>query len=227
MKAALRGVNFTSKASAHGAGEPAPNAKRLAMFVCALLLLLLGACHDTPTIAPLDRQAVVLAFGDSLTAGNGAGEAESYPTRLQELIGRTVINAGVPGELSSQGRARLPALLEQHRPALLILCHGGNDLLQRGSEQDAAENLRAMVGTARERGIDVILIGVPKPGLLLEMPEFYEEIAGEFEIPYDADILADILADRTLKSDHVHPNAEGYRRLAEAIAALLQEAAAL
>lgn len=173
-------------------------------------------------LTPLGTDAVVLAFGDSLTYGIGAEREASYPAILERLIRRKVVNAGVPGELTSQGLERLPAVLEQYRPALVILCHGGNDLLQKSGEDQAADNIRSMIRLARERGAEVALIGVPRPGLLLSPARFYPEIARELNIPYEGDILADILSKGPLKSDTIHPNAEGYRKLAEAVAALLR-----
>jgi lysophospholipase L1-like esterase len=84
-----------------------------------------------------------------------------------------------------------------------------------------------MIALARERGIDVVLLGVPRPGLVLSAPDFYRKIAEEFNIPYEGEILPDILGERSLKSDRFHPNAEGYGKLAEAVADLLRKARAL
>jgi lysophospholipase L1-like esterase len=198
------------------------------LLLASVLFLLNAGCRERPPqLRPLSENAVVLAFGDSLTHGTGAGANESYPFRLEKLIQRPVINAGVPGEVTAEGLVRLPVLLDRYRPSLLILCHGGNDLLQRSGEEQAAENLRAMIRLARERGIDVVLIGVPKPDLSLEPPAFYARIAKEFVLPYDGDTLAGILSDRTRKSDYIHPNALGYQQLADAVHTLLQAAHAL
>lgn len=208
--------------------SPATRAFRLAALFLAAFSLLLAACDKgPPAVSPLGRQAVVLAFGDSLTYGTGAERDSSYPARLEALIGRRVINAGIPGELSAEGRQRLPQLLDEHRPGLLILCHGGNDLLRQTGEETAASNLKAMISMARERGIDVVLLGVPKPALVLSAADFYGEIARESNIPYEGEVLSDILGERSLKSDRFHPNAEGYRKLAEAVEDLLKRAKAL
>ena len=197
---------------------------------CAAILLvaLLAACGaGSPKLARLAPDAVILAFGDSLTFGTGAAPHESYPARLEALLGRKVVPAGVPGETSAEGLARLPAVLEEAEPRLVILCHGGNDLLRKLDEVQAAGNLRAMVRLARARGAQVVLIGVPKPGLLPSPANFYGEIAGESALPYEDSALRKILTDNTLKSDLVHPNALGYARLAEAVAALLRKAGAV
>ena len=198
------------------------------LFCATLFLLILTACgSNTPTIGFLDQEAVVLAFGDSLTFGTGAGDNEDYPARLEQMIARKVVNAGVPGEVTSQGRERLSEVLEEHEPALLILCLGGNDMLRKMDETEAAENIRAMIRMAGDRGVDVLLIGVPRPGLLPSTAGFYGQIAEEFSIPYDGETLTEILSDGSLKSDPIHPNAEGYDQLARSVAALLKDAKAL
>jgi len=192
-----------------------------------LILALLAACAKGPHLPPLAADATILAFGDSLTAGTGANETESYPAVLARLTGRRVVNAGIPGEVSAAGVARLPELLERERPALLLLCHGGNDLLGRQSPQDIAANLRSMVRLARERGVAVVLLAVPSPDFSLSPPPLYAEVALEFGIPCVQKALAKILGKSSLKSDHIHPNAAGYRQLAEAVAELLKKAGAL
>jgi lysophospholipase L1-like esterase len=159
--------------------------------------------------------------------GTGAGRDEAYPAVLAALAARRVVNAGVPGELSSEGRARLPAVLDETRPQLLILMHGGNDLLRKDSRVELAGNLRAMIELAHSRGIGVVLVGVPAPGLLLEVPELYARLAEEYRLPYDGETVRAIEADRALKSDPIHPNAEGYRQLAQRLHRLLRDAGAL
>ncbi len=193
------------------------------------LLLWLAACDSgPPQLAKLPADGVVLAFGDSLTHGNGARAEASYPVVLEELIGRRVVRAGVPGEVTARGLARLPGVLQDSAPDLLVLIHGGNDLLQRKSPGRTVANLRAMVLLARERGVAVVLIGVPNLSLIRgRSAGIYEDLAEELALPYDGETLPAILNQRNLKSDAIHPNAQGYRKLAEAVAALLRRSGAI
>ena len=199
-----------------------------AAIVVALAVFAVSACgKPAPPLPRLAADATVLAFGDSLTFGTGAAEDESYPARLSALIGRKVVRAGVPGEASESGLERLPAMLDEHAPKLLILCHGGNDFLRKLPKDRAAANVRAMIRLAKSRGIDVALIGTPEPGFGVAPPAFYAEIAKEFGIPYEGEVLGRVLKDKSLKSDPVHPNAQGYRLIAEKVAELLRKAGAV
>lgn len=198
----------------------------LRLSLLAVLLAIAG-CAERPKLERLSDDAVVLAFGDSLTFGSGAGENESYPVQLEKLIGRRVIRAGVPGEVTAQALARLPQALDEHAPRLVLLAIGGNDFLHRLGNAQAEENVRAMVKLARGRGVDVFLIGTPEPGFTVTPPAFYASIAEEFRVPYDDEVIGEVLKNASLKSDPIHPNARGYRLIAERLAAALKESGAL
>jgi lysophospholipase L1-like esterase len=192
-----------------------------------LVVVLLAACGKAVELPRMGPDDVLLAFGDSLTAGVGAAPGEDYPAGLARLIGRPVVNAGVPGETTAGGLARLADALDTHRPGLLLLCLGGNDMLRRQPAAETAANLRAMVRLAHARGIAVVLIGVPQPSLLGGAPDFYAEVAAEFGLAYEGEVFNEVLRDPALKSDAIHANAEGYRRVAERLATLLRAAGAV
>jgi acyl-CoA thioesterase I len=202
--------------------------QRSRTLAAALIVVALAGCSDRgPTLPPLAADDVIVAFGDSLTYGTGAEAKESYPAVLAQLIGRKVVRAGVPGEVTARGLARLPSVIEEHDPRLVIVCLGGNDMLRRVNEQEIKRNLHAIIVDIRRRGIAAVLIGVPKPALLTSAPEFYAELAAEFNIPYEGKIVTSVLYTSEYKSDAIHPNAKGYRKMAEAIAALLRKSGAL
>jgi len=192
-----------------------------------LPLLLLGGCSERPKLERLPSDAIVLAFGDSLTFGTGASEDESYPAQLERIIGRRVVRAGVPGEVSAQALARLPAALDEHAPHLLLLCIGGNDFLRRLDNQQAERNVREMVRLARSRGVAVMLIATPEPGFTVTPPAFYSSVAREFRLPYEEGVIGQVLRDSSLKADPIHPNARGYRLIAERVADQLKQSGAI
>lgn len=193
----------------------------------ALTVGLAGCGEKVPRVPAVGPNEIIVAFGDSLTYGTGAAESESYPVVLGQLIGRKVVRAGVPGEVTAQGLARLPRVIEEHRPALMIVCIGGNDLLRRVDEAQVRRNLREIIRTIKARGVAVVLVGVPKPALITSAAAFYGELAKEFDIPYEGKVVTDVLYQLELKADPIHPNAKGYRRMAEAIAELLKKAGAI
>jgi lysophospholipase L1-like esterase len=207
------------------------NLKKYNTLTFLLLAIIVGigltACSTQPKLPALSNDAVIVAFGDSLTFGTGSEPAESYPAVLEKMIGRRVVNSGVPGEVTGDGLLRLPEVLEREKPALLLLCHGGNDQLRRLNQQQAANNIREMIRLAQKREVAIVLIAVSAPELSLLPPSMYREIAKELSIPVEEETLSSILANNSLKSDYIHPNAAGYHRLAESIATLLHKSGAI
>lgn len=200
---------------------------RLIVSLC--LALFITACSDPePQLNPLSSDAVILAFGDSLTYGTGTKKESSYPALLQQLSGRQVINAGIPGELTAGGLARLAETLDEEQPQLLILCLGGNDMLRQKASAEIEQNLEAMIKISLEQGVPVLLLGVPRPAIFgLESAELYYRLAQRMAIPLEAEIIPEVLAERDLRSDQIHPNTEGYRLIAEGIFNRLRKSGAL
>jgi len=195
----------------------------------AFVLLFLSACSRTdPVLEKLSSNAVILAFGDSLTYGTGASQNADYPHILSTLSSHQVINEGIPGEISRDGLKRLPDLLDEYQPELLILIHGGNDMLRKIPQQQTSNNLKQMINVAYQRNIKVVMLGVPEFNLFsLNSAEFYQQLAEEYKVPVDLETLPKILSDNHLKSDTIHPNDEGYKLLAESLFNLLINTGAL
>lgn len=194
--------------------------------VTGLICLLLAACGE-PGFRPLAAGETILAFGDSLTEGRGVNPAQSYPSVLASLSGHPVINGGVSGELSRAGRARLPGLLAEHRPALVILLEGGNDILRGSGEGELKANLAAIIEAVQGSGAQVLLVAVPRKSLFADGAPLYGELAEQYGLVLDNDSLGELLRTPGLKSDAVHLNAQGYGALAERLHRLLQARGAL
>ena len=196
-------------------------------FIAVCVAFLLAACDRAPTLPQLNSHDVIVAFGDSLTHGTGASSDTAYPAVLASLTGRTVVNAGVPGDTTASAIERLPGVLAEHQPRLVLLCLGGNDMLRKQPAATTENNLRLLVQTIRASGAEVMLIAVPEPKLFGGAPDFYSRVADDLRLPLEDDVFNEVLKDNNLKSDPIHANAAGYRIVAERLAEVLQEAGAL
>ncbi len=191
------------------------------IFIIAILVLIKNTKNDENYVV-LKGDSVILAFGDSLTNGFGVAREFSYPMQLQKKKGFKVINAGIDGEFSSQGLVRLPLLLQQ-KPDLVILCHGGNDILNKVSSIKLKNNLLLMVKLIRKSGAKVLLVGVPDFNVFsFDTHRVYEEVADETGILFEYEVLREIELNRSLKSDYVHPNKKGYEMMADAFIKILE-----
>ncbi len=197
-------------------------------FFISLCLLLLQACDSNKhNLLPVPENGVILAFGDSLTAGKGVSKEYSYPTVLASLSDRAVINAGVSGEMTVAGLKRLEAVIQETKPDLILLLEGGNDILRNQNLSQTKKNLQAMIDLAQGQGVEVVLIGVPKKGLFLTVASFYEELAEENNVVFEGELIPKLLSNPSYKSDSVHFNKEGYQEMAKQIHALLVKNGAL
>ncbi|QOY51403.1 GDSL-type esterase/lipase family protein [Candidatus Sulfurimonas baltica] len=170
----------------------------------------------------LKDDAVVIAFGDSLTYGYGVDKKFSYPSQLENKTGLHVINAGVSGEESSEGLLRLPSLLKL-KPNLVILCHGGNDILRKRSHEQLKMNLLKMINLIKESGSEVLLVGVADFGLLgFKTLSVYNDVAEQTGVMYEENMISYIESKASLKSDNIHPNEKGYEMIADSLIKILK-----
>ena len=197
------------------------------IFIVTTIATIISSCSDHKQLQALKTGATILAFGDSLTYGTGTSRDNAYPARLEKLINRKVINAGVPGEISKIGLARLPGLLTRYQPELIIICHGGNDILRKLDQDQTKSNIQQMINLAKQNNTQVVIINVPEFGLFLQASPIYQALSDENHIPIDNNVLGSILRKNTFKSDHIHPNTQGYQLLAENIALLLKQSGAV
>ena len=197
--------------------------KRLIQVVCVLVAF--SACDRDYQHSPLPSTSNVVILGDSLTFGTGAAEGEDYASILASTTGWNIINAGVPGNTSQDGLARLSDLLAAHETGnqkidLLIVELGGNDFLRHVPEPQTVNNLKSILSQVKAKNIHIALIAIPEfsPvgaafGTLSDHP-LYERLAEETDTPLVEDLFSDVLAKNDLKADYIHPNAAGYKVVA-------------
>lgn len=202
-------------------------------FIALLACVALVACHKAPKFSPLPSGTTVLAFGDSVTFGVGAVSGEDYPSQLASISAWEVVNRGVSGDTSEGAKARIAEALADTQPKLVIVEIGGNDFLKRLPESQSKENIRSILQIIKQAGVPVVLVATPRFSLAGAMfgslPDatLYAELAKEENVPLVPDVFASVLDDPQLKSDQIHPNAAGYRKLAEGIAGGLVKAGLL
>jgi acyl-CoA thioesterase I len=195
------------------------------LFAAAFLL---AACGGRSKEAVLPAGSVVLALGDSLTAGAGVNAVQAWPALLEKKTGWEIINGGINGDTSAQGLQRLPYLLDQHNPVLVLVALGGNDMLRHVPETETVANLERILALVRAHGAKTVLLATPEPNLMgavfqhLSAPPFYRQVAERQQVPLIENAIAEVLSDPQLKGDQVHPNAAGHALLAEKIYRELQ-----
>lgn len=202
--------------------------KRRELIVVLAAAAVLGACGKKSKLPAIAPGKTVLAFGDSVTFGTGAASGEDWPTLLAARTGWQIVNAGIPGDTAEAGKRRLQALLDEHRPVLVIVEIGGNDFLRRRSPKAVKDDLRSIVRTARQAGAQVVLVAVPELSLLgvvarrpADSP-IYRELGEEEKVLVIDDVFAEILGRPELCADQIHPNAQGYQEMATGIHAALK-----
>lgn len=173
-----------------------------------------------PPVNVVSDKPKIIAFGDSLTAGFGLAEKESYPFLLQEKLkadgyNYEVVNAGVSGETSLGGLERIDWVLEQENVKILILELGANDLLRGLPVPKMKENLATMIKKAQAKNVEVLLCGMLAPPTMgAEYQRAYvnafPDLASEYKVEFLPFLLEGIALDKNLnQADGIHPNAEG------------------
>jgi acyl-CoA thioesterase-1 len=188
---------------------------------CSALLLtgtLLGLAG--PVLADTVKPPVVLVVGDSLSAEYGLQRGSGWAALLQERLNREkvqarVVNASVSGDTTSGGRSRLPALLRQHQPSVVVIELGGNDALRGLPMSTTRDNLGAMVQASNAAGARVLLLGMEMPPnygarYVQEFRDVFTGVAKQGKaalVPFFLKGVAD-LPDPTklFQNDRIHPN---------------------
>lgn len=197
--------------------------------------MLLVASGCAPAFAAAAQP--VLVFGDSLSAAHGIAPEQGWVALLGQRLAadakpRAVVNASISGETTAGGVARLPALLAEHRPALVVLELGANDGLRGLPLAAARANLVKMLEAIRGAGAQALLLGIELP--VNYGPQYrdglrslYRDLSGEFNVPLVPFLLEGVALDPDLmQDDGLHPKAAGQARVLENVWAELEPALA-
>jgi lysophospholipase L1-like esterase len=178
----------------------------LACFLCA-------ACGSNDPVLLSGEN--IICFGDSLTYGTGAARDKSYPAQLSEIIGHPVINAGIPGNTTADGLKRLESDVLDRSPRMVLITLGGNDMKNGIDKKTAFKNLRKIVVAIQEKDALVVIGGVKLLFWDRGYEEEYEKLAEETGVILIPNVLKGLIGHDDLMSDAIHPNAAGYKIMAE------------
>jgi acyl-CoA thioesterase-1 len=163
----------------------------------------------------------IVCFGDSLTYGHGAEPDESYPSVLGGLLGRRVVNRGRNGDTSVAAAARLDEVLDLH-PAVVVVTLGGNDMLQRLPIEDTVRAMTTIFDRLVGAGAMVVFLAIDPPFTSSARMTAIRTLCHERGVLWVGDAMGGLWGDRSRMSDQIHPNAAGYRVMAERVASALR-----
>lgn len=214
--------------------------KAMALVLSLLVCLMLAGCENDEEVIIIDQpvsDGIIVAMGDSLTAGLGVALDKSYPALLQKKLQEQglnyrVINGGVSGETSSGARSRVDWILSM-KPDLVILETGANDGL-RGIEPGLVEkNIREIIKAFLDENITVVLTGMQMvanmgPEYLSAFNRMYPMLAAEFNLKFMPFFLEGVAMQPALnQADGIHPNEQGYKIIAGNLLPHVEEAIAM
>lgn len=188
----------------------------LLIFLLVLPLLFLG-CQKREIKNIGSTGKGIICFGDSITFGYGANPGEDYPNALAKLVDIPVTNAGVDGDTTRQALSRIKKDVLEKKPLLVIVEFCGNDFIKKVPFNETAANLREMIKAIQADGAMVALVDISAGMFLSKYRKEYAEIAKEQDAIFIPGILSKILTNPSMKSDFLHPNANGYKEIANRI----------
>lgn len=193
------------------------------LFFILFLVILNVGCSNSQEYKTLEKEAIIIAFGDSLTYGKGASSNETYPAVLGRLSGYNIINEGVNGDTAKNGVNRIKTVANKYNPDFVIVSLGGNDMLRRDSLK-LESNLIKIIEYLKGKGILVAILAEPKPSLIgISDAEVYSEVSKKTNTLLIKNTFSKYFNNESLKSDRIHLNGKGYSLVAEDIYQVLLE----
>lgn len=192
------------------------------IFLCCVLFCAIAAAQNT------DTRKVLIAYGDSISAGYGVQREQSYPAQLQKKIDAAglkwrVMNMGLNGETTQGGVSRMSSAILR-MPGIVVLELGGNDGLRGFPVATSKANLEKMIKTFQEVGAHVVLAGMTLPPnygpkYISDFEAAYKDLAAKYKVTFIPFLLKDMVTKdmRYFQDDGIHPTAEGAAIVAETV----------
>lgn len=190
-----------------------------AAVVALITLLLFGIAWKPKPF----NDAVVVAFGDSITYGYGAGRGKDYASLLSQELGVSIINAGGIGDTTATALLRIERDILARRPDIVLVFLGGNDFLRGVPAFSAADNIKKIIEKIHAAGAEVVLVGVSY-AFISDYERALERVAREMNVAgYVPNVLSGIILRPEFMADDIHPNDEGHKIIAQRIRPVLEK----
>lgn len=189
--------------------------------ILILVLILAGVYwlwgREKPEIKNAGKTgATIVAFGDSLTYGKGAPRKQTYPAVLAELTGKNIVNLGLNGDTGAAAPCRLPQVLE-HRPYMVLIEFGGNDFMRGAAFEQTLASISQIIDEVQAAGAVAVVVDTGGYYAMEKYSKAYKKLAREKGAVFVPGILDGIFGKKDLMSDQIHPNAAGYKIVAERV----------
>lgn len=198
------------------------NSPKITLILAVAALLGLGGMALSSCVKKEVRNTAsagknIICFGDSITFGYGVNPGQDYPANLARLAARPVINAGVDGDISAQGLERIAGDVLEKDPYLVLIEFTGNDFLKKVPLEATINNIREMIRQIQEAGAMTAIVDVSAGVFLLDYRIRLANLARETRSIFVPAALEGIITNPSMKSDFMHPNAQGYEIVAEKV----------
>ena len=190
-------------------------------YLLFILTFLLACGKQEPKNYP-NSNTDIIAFGDSLTYGYGAAQDKSYPAYLSQMLGREVINLGISGDTSAMGLDRINEI-KKYSPYMVLIEFSANDLFRKIPKEQTENNLREIVRQVQNMGAIAVLVDTGGAFPMDAYTKIQKQIAKDYNTLLVPAIMDGIYNKKSLKSDQIHPNAAGYKIVAERVTKVIQD----
>jgi acyl-CoA thioesterase-1 len=191
---------------------------KISFIVSGVLLLILpifsAGCVNSDIANLESRGRNIVCFGDSITKGKGVILAQSYPAALAKMTSFPVVNAGINGDITSEGLKRVKTDVLDNDPLLVVIEFGGNDYLNKVPLEETISNIEEMIKIIQTRGVMVAIVDISNILFMEEYRMEFKRLSDKYRTIFIPRILDEIVSNESLKSDAIHPNAKGYKIIA-------------
>lgn len=193
------------------------------ILAAAIIFILAATLLYLPKPKIVNNTKPIIFFGDSITAGKGAGSGEDFPSIIGKTLNVPIVNAGVKGSTTHDALLRVNKDVIAKNPSIVVIELGSNDLLERIDSQVTKRNFEQILSKIKPTGAKIVVLDV-KFFLFQETYQTdWADLAQQYNAVYVPDILEGVITDPVLKFDDIHPNAKGYQKIAGKLTPIISQ----